>query len=219
MSDTKYSNPLAARYSSPEMNYIFSDRFKFSTWRQLWLYLAEAEQKAGLDIKQKQLREMRQNLHKIDFKYAARKEKELRHDVMAHVHTFARQCPAAAPVIHLGATSAYVGDNTDLIQMREGLELIRSKLKGVMKNLRHFAFKYRALPVLAYTHFQPAQLTTLGKRACLWLQELLLDYKELEFILANMAFRGVKGTTGTQASFMSLLNNDHKKVSFINNYV
>jgi len=211
----RYQNPLSLRYASAEMNLIFSSQYKFSTWRRLWLYLAEAQKEVGLPIKEEQLMEMRSHLDDIDFDLARKKEKEIRHDVMAHIYVFAKACPKAAAIIHLGATSAYVADNTDLIQMRDGLKLIQAKVLDVIKNLASFANRTRNLPTQAYTHFQPAQLTTVGKRACLWIQELLLDIQGIKSCVEQLPFRGVKGTTGTQASFLSLLDGDEKKVKKI----
>jgi len=207
-----YENPLVGRYSSPRMLEIFSPHFKFSTWRKLWLALAETQAQLGLDIKPSQLRQMRQHLEDINYKRAERYEKQFRHDVMAHVHTFGDAAPLARPIIHLGATSAYVGDNTDLIQMRFALELILGRTLKVIDNLSRFAKKYRGLPTLAYTHFQTEQLTTVGKRATLWCYDLLMDLDELAYRLESLCFLGVKGTTGTQASFLKLFNGNHKKV-------
>lgn len=207
-----YSNPLCERYSSKEMMYVFSPDFKFSTWRKLWIALAESEKELGLDIREEQIAEMKANIHNIDYELAAKKEKEFRHDVMAHVHTFGTQAPSAMPIIHLGATSAFVGDNTDLIQIREGLELVKKKMVNVIAELSRFAMETKDLPTLGFTHFQAAQLTTVGKRACLWLQSLMLDLEELEFRKETLRFRGVKGTTGTQASFKDLFDGDFSKV-------
>lgn len=207
-----YQSPLNSRYSSKEMQFNFSDQKKFSTWRKLWLYLAEAEQELGLEISPEQLAEMRGNLENIDFTLAAQEEKKLRHDVMAHVHTFAAACPLAAPIIHLGATSCYVGDNTDLIQLRDGLDILLPKLGRCISRLADFAGEHKNLPTLGFTHLQPAQLTTVGKRACLWIQELLMDEYNLTEARNNIRFRGVKGTTGTQASFLTLFQADHDKV-------
>jgi adenylosuccinate lyase len=207
-----YINPLTERYASSEMLSLFSPVKKFTTWRKLWVALAEAEKNLGLNISQEQIDEMKANVNNIDFEYATQMEKKFRHDVMAHVHTFGKVCPKAMPIIHLGATSAYVGDNTDLILMKEGLGIVLKKLVNVIYNLKNFALKYKDSPTLGFTHYQPAQLTTVGKRACLWIQDLLLDFEELEFVSANLKFRGVKGTTGTQASFLSLFDNDHSKV-------
>ena len=207
-----YQNPLCTRYAGKDMQRIFSDQQKFSTWRKLWLALAESEQALGLPITDAQLDEMRLHLDDIDYDLAARKEKELRHDVMAHVHTFAAACPKAAPIIHLGATSCYVGDNTDVLNQRDALLLIRRKLLSVMRTLADFAGKYRDLPTLAFTHFQAAQPTTVGKRACLWLQDLEMDLKQLDFTLSQLRLLGCKGTTGTAASFLRLFDGDEEKV-------
>lgn len=207
-----YSNPLAERYSSKEMLEIFSPKFKFSTWRKLWYVLAETEKELGLDITEEQLAEMKANIDNIDYELADEMEKKFRHDVMAHVHTFGTAAPKAMPIIHLGATSAYVGDNTDLIQIKEALNILKKKLINVMDGLAKFSNEYKDLPTLGFTHFQAAQLTTVGKRATLWLQSLILDLEELEFRQHTLRFRGVKGTTGTQASFQELFNGDYKKV-------
>ena len=207
-----YQNPLCTRYAGKDMQRIFSDQQKFSTWRKLWLALAESEQALGLPITHAQLDDMRLHLDDIDYDLAARKEKELRHDVMAHVHTFAAACPKAAPIIHLGATSCYVGDNTDVLNQRDALLLIRRKLLSVMRTLADFAGKYRNLPTLAFTHFQAAQPTTVGKRACLWLQDLEMDLKQLDFTLSQLRLLGCKGTTGTAASFLRLFDGDEEKV-------
>lgn len=207
-----YSNPLAERYSSKEMLEIFSPKFKFSTWRKLWYVLAETEKELGLDITDEQLAQMKANIDNIDYELADEMEKKFRHDVMAHVHTFGTSAPKAMPIIHLGATSAYVGDNTDLIQIKEGLSILKKKLINVMDGLAKFSNEYKDLPTLGFTHFQAAQLTTVGKRATLWLQSLILDLEELEFRQDTLRFRGVKGTTGTQASFQELFNGDYKKV-------
>ena len=212
MNNEIYSNPLCERYSSKEMMYNFSPDKKFSTWRKLWIALAESEKELGLDISQEQIDEMKKNIHNIDYELAAKKEKEFRHDVMAHVHTFGTQAALAMPIIHLGATSAFVGDNTDLIQIKDGLEIIKAKLVNVMNNLSKFALENKNVATLGFTHFQAAQLTTVGKRATLWLQSLLLDLEELEFRENTLRFRGVKGTTGTQASFKDLFNGDFSKV-------
>lgn len=208
----EYESPLASRYASREMNENWSPQRKFSTWRRLWLNLARAEQELGLAISDRQLAEMEAHLDNINFAVAEAKERELRHDVMAHIHAFGEQCPTARPIIHLGATSCYVGDNADLIQMRDGLCLLRGKLVEVMKRLRGFADQYKALPTLGFTHFQAAQLTTVGKRACLWLNDLLMDFREVQRWVEGMPFRGAKGTTGSQASFLELFDGDHGKV-------
>lgn len=213
MTDYKqYSNPLSERYASPEMLYLFSPHKKFTTWRKLWVALAESEKELGLNITDEQLAEMKANVENIDFEYAAKMERKFRHDVMAHVHTFGECCPKAMPIIHLGATSAFVGDNTDAIVLKEGMELVRKKMVNVMDNMAKFARKYKSTPALGFTHFQPAQLTTVGKRACLWLQDFVLDFEALEFAHENIRFRGVKGTTGTQASFLHLFDGDHARV-------
>ncbi len=211
MNKSIYESPLSSRYASDEMQYIFSPDKKFSTWRKLWVALARAEMELGLPVTQEQIQEMEAHLTDIDYDLAAQKEKELRHDVMAHIHTFGTLCPKAMPIIHLGATSCYVGDNTDVIIMREGLELVRDKLVRVLSNLSQFALKYKALPTLGFTHFQAAQLVTVGKRATLWMNELLMDLEEIEYRIANLKLLGCKGTTGTQASFLELFEGDHEK--------
>jgi len=208
----EYKNPLAERYASKEMLYLFSPQYKFSTWRKLWCALAECEKELGLPVTEAQIAEMRANVDNIDFETARKYEKEVRHDVMAHVKTFADVCPAAKPIIHLGATSAFVGDNTDLIQMREGCRLLLGRMIKLMTALKKFAVDNAELATLGFTHFQVAQLTTVGKRACLWLYDFLMDYQELERFEKTLKFRGVKGTTGTQASFLSLFDGDHAKV-------
>lgn len=208
----EYQNPLVNRYASKEMSYIFSDDFKFSTWRKLWIALAEAQMELGLPITQTQIDEMKAHVNDINYVEAIQREKETRHDVMSHVYAFGLQCPTAKPIIHLGATSAYVGDNTDIVQMNEGLEQVRKKMINVINNLTQFALKYRSTPTLGFTHFQPAQLTTIGKRACLWIQDLGMDLEELKFVTENLKLLGVKGTTGTQASFMTLFEDDHEKI-------
>lgn len=214
-----YNSPLNTRYASKEMSYIFSDEMKFKTWRKLWVALAEGEKELGLNITDNQIKELRDNIENIDFELAEAKEKEVRHDVMSHVHTYGVVAPSAKGIIHLGATSCYVGDNTDLIIMREGLYLIRKKILNILSQLADFAIKYKDLPTLGFTHFQPAQLTTVGKRASLWIQELLMDIENLEFTIDTMKFRGVKGTTGTQASFMTLFNDDEDKVKELDKIV
>ena len=214
-----YQNPLIERYSSEEMLKIFSPINKFSNWRKLWIALAECEKELGLNITDEQIEEMKAHIYDIDFERAAQIEKEVRHDVMAHVHTFGEQCPNAMPIIHLGATSAYVGDNTDLIVMREGLYLVREKLAVLIDKLSIFAETYKSVPTLGYTHFQPAQLTTVGKRAALWLMDLVMDYEDLEILINQFKMRGVKGTTGTQASFLSLFDGDHDKVEQLDQMV
>ncbi|XP_022646560.1 adenylosuccinate lyase-like isoform X1 [Varroa jacobsoni] len=210
--NTKYQSPLTSRYASPEMAYNFSDEKKFSTWRKLWIFLAKAEQELGLPIRDEQISEMERKFNQIDYAAASAEEKLTRHDVMAHVHVFAQQCPLAAPIIHLGATSCYVGDNTDLIQLRDGLDILVPKIARCIDRLAKFAKEYAAVPTLGFTHFQPAQLTTVGKRACLWLTDLLIDIHNLQRVRSELRFRGVKGTTGTQASFLQLFEGDEEKV-------
>jgi adenylosuccinate lyase len=207
-----YVSPLVERNASREMAQLFGAQRKFSTWRRLWLELAKAQKKLGLDIKQSQIAQMAKHLDDIDFKKAAAYEKKFRHDVVAHIHTFAQVAPKAAPIIHLGATSCFVADNTDLIIMREGLQIIAGKLAAVINLLGRFARKYRALPALGFTHYQPAQLTTVGKRATLWCYEFVMDLQELEHRSCSLPFRGVKGVTGTQASFLALFDGSHNKV-------
>lgn len=207
-----YISPLSTRYASAEMQHIFSENFKFRTWRRLWIALAHAEQTLGLDITDEQIAEMDAHKDDIDYAVAEAREKEVRHDVMAHVYAFGKQCPKAEPIIHLGATSCYVGDNTDVIILREASQLLLRKAAQVLRNLAAFAEQYKALPCLAYTHLQPAQLTTVGKRATLWMYELTQDIENLEFQLERLRLLGNKGTTGTQASFMELFAGDEEKV-------
>lgn len=207
-----YVSPLCQRYASKQMQYVFSPDFKFGTWRRLWVALAKAEKSLGIDITDEQIREMESKVDDIDYEYEAAREKEVRHDVMAHVLTFGHQCPKAKGVIHLGATSCFVGDNTDIIQMREGLLLIRAELLACIKTVRDFALKNKGLATLAYTHFQAAQPTTVGKRATLWLQDLVSDLDNLDFQLSRLRLLGCKGTTGTAASFMELFDGDDEKV-------
>lgn len=211
MKDT-YESPLNSRYASAEMQYIFSPDFKFRTWRKLWIALAESEMELGLNITPEQIAEMKAQANDINYETAAEREKLVRHDVMAHVFAFGELCPLAKPIIHLGATSCYVGDNTDVIIMTEALNLILKKLVNLIDVLSRFALEYKELPCLAFTHFQPAQPTTVGKRASLWLMDLLMDLAALEFQLSQMRLLGSKGTTGTQASFMELFNGDGEKV-------
>ncbi|XP_041362288.1 adenylosuccinate lyase-like [Gigantopelta aegis] len=208
----KYRTPLVSRYASKEMMFNFSEMKKFTTWRRLWFWLAKAEKDLGLNITDEQLKELESNLENIDFAEAAVEEKRVRHDVMAHVHTFASCCPLAAPVIHLGATSAFVGDNTDLIVMRDGFNILLPKLARCIHRLSAFAEEQKSLPCLSYTHLQPAQLSTVGKRASIWIQDLLMDLRNLERANHDLRFRGVKGTTGTQASFLALFDGDVQKV-------
>lgn len=206
---------MEERYSSEEMLFNFSPNNKFRTWRKLWIALAEIEKDLGLEISDEQIQELKANAENIDYDKAAEYEKKFRHDVMAHVHTYGDVAPSAKGIIHLGATSAFVGDNTDLIQIRDGLLILRKQLVNVIKGLSDFALKYKDLPTLGFTHFQPAQLTTVGKRATLWIQSLILDFEELEFFLETLRFRGVKGTTGTAASFLELFNGDYSKVKHL----
>lgn len=208
----KYESPFSTRYASDEMQYLFSQNMKFRTFRKLWIALARAEKKVGLDITDEQIAELEAHRDDINYDAAEAYEKKLRHDVMAHVHAYGDQCPKAKPIIHLGATSCYVGDNTDMIIMREGLKLVRSKLLTVMKNLRDFALEYKGMPALGYTHLQPAQLTTVGKRATLWLYELTLDLEDLDYVASSLKLLGSKGTTGTQASFLELFDGDEEKI-------
>ena len=219
MDHQTYANPLISRYCSQEMSYLFSSQKKFSTWRRLWLALAESEQQLGLDISDAQLGQMRENLDEIDFDAAAAHEKRLRHDVMAHVHAFGDQCPDAMPIIHLGATSCFVTDNTDLILLRDALQFVANRLAHVISQLGQFATAQRDLACLGFTHLQPAQPTTIGKRACLWLQDFIDDLQQLEFQLGRLKARGVKGTTGTQASFLKLFDGDHTKVEQLDQMV
>ncbi len=207
-----YENPLAARYASGEMLAVFSDQRRFGTWRRLWLALARAQHELGLPVSAEQIAEMEAHLDDIDFAVAEAREREVRHDVMAHVHAFGLQCPRAAPIIHLGATSMYVVDNTDLILQREALGLVRTRLVRTLAALRETALRTRDVPCLSYTHFQPAQPTTFGRRVCLWMQDLLLDVEECDWRIRSLRLRGAKGTTGTQASFLTLFDGDHAKV-------
>ncbi|MBO4695638.1 MAG: adenylosuccinate lyase [Clostridia bacterium] len=208
----QYVSPLCERYASSEMKHIFSPDFKFSTWRKLWIALAESEKELGINITQEQIDEMSAHIYDIDYEYAKEREKEVRHDVMAHVLIFGNQCPTAKPIIHLGATSCYVGDNTDIIQMKNGLIQVRKLLLATIKDVSEFALKYKDLPTLAYTHFQAAQPTTVGKRATLWLADLMSDLSNLNFQLGNLKLLGCKGTTGTAASFLELFKGDYEKV-------
>lgn len=216
---SSYKSPLSSRYASKEMQYLFSDQFKFSTWRRLWIILAQAEKEIGLSITDDQIEEMKSAVNDVDFEAAAAEEKATRHDVMAHVHVFAKQCPKAAPIIHLGATSCYVGDNTDLIVIKSGLELVLKRLAVLIQNLKKFALEYKDVPTLGFTHLQPAQLTTVGKRATLWIQDLVMDERAIRRCRDDLRFRGVKGTTGTQASFLTLFGDDHEKVKKLDQLV
>jgi adenylosuccinate lyase len=219
MSTDKYENPLITRYASKEMAHIFSSDVKFTTWRALWIALAEAEKELGLPITDEQIDEMKQFKDKINYADAEKREKETRHDVMSHVYAYGLQCPKAKPIIHLGATSAYVGDNTDIIVMKQALELIRSKLVGLLFRLSKFALEYKSLPCLGFTHFQAAQLTTVGKRASLWLQDFYFDFLECERLIETLPLLGCKGTTGTQASFVELFDGDMAKVKKLDEMV
>jgi adenylosuccinate lyase len=212
MSNDKYMSPLSERYAGKEMQYIFSPDMKFRTWRKLWVALAETERELGLNITQEQIDELKAFQDDINYDVAKEREAAVRHDVMSHVYAYGEQCPLAKGIIHLGATSCYVGDNTDLIVMTEALRLVKKKLVNVMAELAKFAMEYRSLPTLAFTHFQPAQPTTVGKRAALWLMELKLDYDDLCYLIDSMQLLGSKGTTGTQASFMELFDGDHEKI-------
>ncbi len=214
-----YDTPLNTRYASKEMSYIFSDDMKFSTWRKLWVALAEGEKELGLEITEEQLEELRANINNINYDEAIKKEKEVRHDVMSHVYAYGLQCPNAKGIIHLGATSCYVGDNTDIIILRDALELIRNKVVTVLHRLSKFAMEYKGMPTLGFTHFQPAQLTTVGKRATLWMQDLVMDIENIDHLLSTLKLRGVKGTTGTQASFMNLFEGDEAKVKALDKMV
>ena len=215
MSTDVYQSPLSERYASKEMQYIFSQDMKFRTWRKLWIALAETEKELGLPITEEQIAELKAHAEDINYDVAKAREKEVRHDVLSHVYAYGVQCPKAKGIIHLGATSCYVGDNTDIIVMTEALRLIKKKLVNVMSELADFADKYKAQPTLAFTHFQPAQPTTVGKRATLWLQEFSLDLEDLEHVLSNMKLLGSKGTTGTQASFLELFDGNQEKIDKI----
>ena len=206
-----YETPLGSRYASKEMQYLFSPDMKFRTWRRLWIALAETEQELGLDITDEQIAELKENAENINYEVAQEREKIVRHDVMSHVYAYGQQCPKAAGIIHLGATSCYVGDNTDIIVMNEAMKLIRKKLVNVISELAKFADQYKDLPTLAFTHFQPAQPTTVGKRAALWTQDLLMDLEDIQYIIDGAKLLGCKGTTGTQASFLELFDGDHAK--------
>ena len=211
MATDTYESPLNSRYASKEMQYIFSPDKKFSTWRKLWIALAESEKELGLNITDEQIAEMKEHIYDINYDVAKAREKEVRHDVMSHVYAYGVQCPTAKPIIHLGATSCYVGDNTDIIIMTEAMELIKKKLVTLIGELAKFATEYKDLPCLAFTHFQPAQPTTVGKRATLWLEDLVMDLEDVNYQLSRAKLLGCKGTTGTQASFMELFDGDHEK--------
>ena len=215
MSTDRYVSPLSERYASKEMQYIFSPDMKFRTWRKLWIALAETEKELGLNITQEQIDELKANADNINYEVAKEREKQVRHDVMSHVYAYGVQCPKAKGIIHLGATSCYVGDNTDIIVMTEALKLVRKKLVNVIAELAKFAQEHKAQPTLAFTHFQPAQPTTVGKRATLWMQEFMLDLEDLEYVLSTMKLLGSKGTTGTQASFLELFDGDQETIDKI----
>mmetsp|Transcript_8690 Transcript_8690/g.12963 ORF Transcript_8690/g.12963 Transcript_8690/m.12963 type:complete len:479 (-) Transcript_8690:7-1443(-) len=215
----KYTHPLTSRYASEGMSKVWSPMTKFSTWRRLWIALATAEKELGLKIDQKQIDQMKSKINDIDFEYARAQEKKLRHDVMSHIHTFAKACPDAAPIIHLGATSCFITDNTELTQIKSALNMIELRLVRVISELKKMVLKYKDMPTLGFTHYQPAQLTTVGKRATLWLQDFLMDLHALTALNDNLPFRGVKGTTGTQASYLALFNGDHKKVKTLDKRV
>ncbi|EFX87648.1 hypothetical protein DAPPUDRAFT_306459 [Daphnia pulex] len=214
-----YRNPLSSRYASDQMSYNFSDRKKFATWRKLWVYLAKASRDLGLDVTDVQVAEMESHVNDVDIKAADAEERKIKHDVMAHLHVYALQCPTASPIIHLGATSCYVGDNTDLIVIKDGLDILLPKIAQSISRLSKFAEEYKSMPTLGFTHLQAAQLTTVGKRACLWIQDLLMDEKAIRGVRDNLRFRGVKGTTGTQASFLQLFQGDHEKVKRLDRLV
>ena len=214
-----YTSPLNSRYASKEMSFIFSDDMKFTTWRKLWVALAECEKELGLNITDEQIAELKAHINDINYDDAQKREKEVRHDVMSHVYAYGLQCPKAKGIIHLGATSCYVGDNTDVIIMKEALLLTKKKIVTVLHRLKKFAEKYKDMPTLGFTHFQPAQLTTVGKRATLWMQDLVMDIENIDFVIEHLKLRGVKGTTGTQASFMNLFEGDEEKVRALDKMV
>ena len=211
----RYQSPLSERYASKEMQYIFSPDMKFKTWRKLWIALAQTEKELGLSITEEQIEELKAHQDDINYEVAKEREALVRHDVMSHVYAYGQQCPKAKGIIHLGATSCYVGDNTDIILMREALLLVRKKLINVIAELSKFAEEYKALPTLAFTHFQPAQPTTVGKRATLWMMELILDLEDIDYMIGSLKLLGSKGTTGTQASFLELFDGDMEKVNQI----
>lgn len=219
MSHDKYSSPLSARYAGKKMQYVFSDDNRYSTWRKLWVALAEAEMELGLDIRPEQIEELKSHINDINYEEAAKKEKEIRHDVMAHIYAYGLQCPKAKGIIHLGATSCYVGDNADIIMMREGLKILRRKLINLVSILAGFADRYKNLPTLGFTHFQAAQPTTVGKRASLWLQDFASDFEEVTYLIEHLKLLGSKGTTGTQASFLELFNGDFEKVKKLDSII
>ena len=225
MNTDRYISPLSERYSSKEMQYIFSQDKKFTTWRKLWIALAETEKELGLEqdgkpvITDEMIEEMKAHVSDINYDVARQREKQVRHDVMSHVYAYGQQCPKAAGIIHLGATSCYVGDNTDMIVMREGLELVRKKLLNVINILAGFADEYKNVPTLAFTHFQPAQPTTVGKRATLWINEFMIDLEDIDYVIGSLKLLGCKGTTGTQASFKELFDNDRDKLDRLDDMI
>lgn len=219
MNKPVYESPLCSRYASPEMQHLFSPDMRYHTWRRLWIALAKAEHKLGLNITEEQIKELEDGIDDIDYEKIATKEKETRHDVMAHVYGFGLNCPKAKGIIHLGATSCYVTDNADIVIYRDALKLVLKKLLTVISNLSDFALKYKDLPTLGYTHYQPAQLVTVGKRASLWLQDFMLDLEELDFVISTVRMLGSKGTTGTQASFLSLFDGNHDKVKQLDSLI
>ncbi|MEM1009500.1 MAG: lyase family protein, partial [Myxococcota bacterium] len=219
MEARRYQHPLVERYATQEMSFVWSPASKFTTWRKLWTALATAEQELGIDISDEQLEQMRSNLYHVDLDFAAKKEAEFRHDVMGHVHAFGEVAPQAMPIIHLGATSCYVGDNTDLVQIRNAMKLCQRKLVQVIGTLKTFCVEHKDMPTLGFTHYQPAQLTTVGKRCTLWMQDFIMDLERLSREMEDLPMRGVKGTTGTQGSFLDLFNGDHAKVKALNKRV
>ncbi|MBR5732828.1 MAG: adenylosuccinate lyase, partial [Lachnospiraceae bacterium] len=217
--DDKYNSPLASRYASDYMLKLFSSQTRIETWRRLWVALSRAEHKLGLPITEEQVAELEAHITDIDFETAAAREKEVRHDVMAHVYTYGKAAPSAAGIIHLGATSCYVTDNADIVIYRDGLVFLRGELLKVIRNLSDFAKEYKALPTLGYTHYQPAQPVTMGKRATLWLQDFASDLEELDFVIGSMKMLGCRGTTGTEASFMELFEGDTSKIDEMNRMI
>lgn len=219
MTNDRYQSPLSERYASKEMQYIFSPDKKFRTWRRLWIALAQTEKELGLPITDEQIEELKEHADDINYDVAKEREKIVRHDVMSHVYAYGQQCPKAKGIIHLGATSCYVGDNTDMILMSEALDIVRKKLVNVIAELAKFADEYKNLPTLAFTHFQPAQPTTVGKRATLWMQEFMMDLEDLEYVKGSLKLLGSKGTTGTQASFLELFDGDQETIDKIDSMI
>ena len=219
MTNDRYQSPLSERYASKEMQYIFSPDKKFRTWRRLWIALAQTEKELGLPITDEQIEELKEHADDINYDVAKEREKIVRHDVMSHVYAYGQQCPKAKGIIHLGATSCYVGDNTDMILMSEALDIVRKKLVNVIAELAKFADEYKDLPTLAFTHFQPAQPTTVGKRATLWMQEFMMDLEDLEYVKGSLKLLGSKGTTGTQASFLELFDGDQETIDKIDSMI